>query len=108
MESKGGIGLAKTTMLCLLGAAAAVPPHPVSAMDSKIVYTLRITNGACSQVSKITSPSVRTAYVPKTTLGEKLFALRQKAIGRGTPLLTENQIIEEVMRRRGDLPDAKV
>lgn len=106
MESKGATGLAKAATLCLLGVSAVLPKDFSDV--TIIVYNFGMTHGACSQVSEITSPTARPAYVPKTTLGKKLFALRQRAIGRGTTLLTENQIIEEVMRRRGDVPDAEV
>ncbi|MGH8497514.1 MAG: hypothetical protein ACRERV_01675 [Methylococcales bacterium] len=108
MESKAVIGLAAATAF-LLHNFMGVPvglPQPDDEV-SKVVYNSCMTDLACSHVSEITSPTVRpVVFVPKTTLGARLFALRQKAIDRGTPFLTERQIIEEVMRRRGDLSDA--
>lgn len=106
MESKEVTGLPKATSLCLLGVAAMLPMG-VSDNTTLVVYKLQITSGACSQVSEIRAPTTRQKYVPKTPLGERLLVLREQAIARGIPLLTEVQILEEVMRRRGELPGAE-
>ena len=37
---------------------------------------------------------------PKTALGEKLVALRNAAIAKGMPLMTAEEISEEIARRR--------
>ena len=42
-------------------------------------------------------------YVPKTALGEKLAALRNAAIANGMPLMTAEEISEELARRRGEV-----
>ncbi|MGH8558082.1 MAG: hypothetical protein ACRESZ_11585 [Methylococcales bacterium] len=78
-------------------------------MTSKRVYNFRGTHGACSQVSELKSRVPKPfEYVPRTALGANLVALRRKAMDGGMPLLTENQIIEEIMRRSGDLSDAEM
>ena len=42
-------------------------------------------------------------YVPKTALGKKLVALRNAAIANGMPLMTAEEISEELARRRGEI-----
>jgi hypothetical protein len=42
-------------------------------------------------------------YQPRTPLGERLMALRKRAIAKGIPLLDVGGIVEEVHRRRGDV-----
>jgi hypothetical protein len=43
------------------------------------------------------------AFVPRTALGRKLIALRTRAIKEGMRLLSADEILEEVKRRRGEL-----
>jgi len=40
------------------------------------------------------------AFVPRTDLGKRLVALRNKAIAAGMQLLSEEEVLEEVKRRR--------
>ena len=42
-----------------------------------------------------------SAYVPRTPLGKKLLALRAKAVSAGMEILSEDEVLEEVRRRRG-------
>jgi len=42
-------------------------------------------------------------YKPRTSLGEKLIALREKAIANGLRLLDADEIIDEIRRRRGEI-----
>lgn len=42
-------------------------------------------------------------FVPRTALGMKLAYLRNRAITSGMRLLTEDEVLEEVKRRRGEL-----
>jgi len=44
----------------------------------------------------------RDEYRPRTALGKKLLLLRRKAIAAGMRLLDENEVLEEVKRRRGE------
>ena len=46
-------------------------------------------------------------YVPKTALGEKLGALRNAAIAKGMPLMTAEEISEELARRCGENEEPK-
>lgn len=48
------------------------------------------------------SLSGNAGFIPKTPLGKKLLALRENAIAEGMELLNEDEILEEVMRRRGE------
>lgn len=41
------------------------------------------------------------AYTPKTPLGEKLVALRERIIAEGLPLLNREEIEKEIADRRG-------
>jgi hypothetical protein len=40
-------------------------------------------------------------YAPKTALGEKLLAIRQRILASGAPLLSWEEIEREVTARRG-------
>lgn len=44
-------------------------------------------------------------FVPRTPLGERLFFLRRRAINSGLRLLSADEVLEEVRRRRGELED---
>lgn len=45
------------------------------------------------------------AFVPRTPLGKKLLSLRTRAIAAGMRLLSADEVLEEVKRRRGELGD---
>jgi len=47
------------------------------------------------------SGDLPASYVPQTPLGRKLFSLRSKAIAKGMPLLSAEEIANEVEIRRG-------
>ena len=53
------------------------------------------------------SRDVKVEFTPRTALGEKLLKLRMRAIASGMQLLTEEEILEEVKRRRGELEDGE-
>ena len=42
-------------------------------------------------------------FTARTALGKKLWMLRQRAIGSGMRLLSEDEVLQEVQRRRGEL-----
>lgn len=46
------------------------------------------------------------AYVPRTPLGWKLLSLRKKAVEKGMRLLSVDEILEELRKRRGEIEDA--
>jgi hypothetical protein len=54
--------------------------------------------------SKKSQPSSQTlcSYTPKTTLGRKLWDLRQQMIASGTPLLDWNELEYEISERKGE------
>jgi hypothetical protein len=43
----------------------------------------------------------RLSYTPKTALGEKLFAIRERIVAGGAHLLSWEEIEKEVAARRG-------
>jgi len=55
--------------------------------------------------TEIIFPEVTEPFVPRTPLGRKLLSLRLRAIQAGMRLLTEDEVLEEVRRRRGELED---
>ena len=55
--------------------------------------------------TKIIFPEVMEEFVPRTELGRKLLALRNQAIQAGMKLLPEDEILEEVRRRRGEVEE---
>ena len=44
-------------------------------------------------------------FTPRTELGKRLSALRTKAVLAGMKLLSEEEVLEEVKRRRGELKE---
>ena len=44
-------------------------------------------------------------FTPRTELGKRLAALRAKAVLTGMKLLSEEEVLEEVKRRRGELKE---
>lgn len=44
-----------------------------------------------------------TVFTPRTELGRRLYALRTKALATGMKLLSEEDVLEEVKRRRGEI-----
>jgi hypothetical protein len=47
----------------------------------------------------------KTEFVPRTDFGRRLAALRNEAIASGMRLLTQDEVLEEVNRRRGEVTD---
>jgi len=60
-----------------------------------------------SQRTEIDFVEEKAEFSPRTSLGKKLFALRKKAIQEGMVLLSFDEILEEVKRRRGELDNEK-
>jgi len=57
-----------------------------------------------SQATEIVS-FWKAAFTPRTDLGKRLYVLRTKAITAGMKLLSEEEVLEEVKRRRGEVED---
>ena len=47
----------------------------------------------------------RIGFVPGANLGRKLLELRKRAIDEGMRLLSEDEVLEEVRRQRGEQDD---
>jgi hypothetical protein len=56
-----------------------------------------------SSVTVLSFPEGKEEYVPRTPLGRKLLQIRKKAIQAGMKLLSADEILEEVRRRRGEI-----
>ena len=76
-------------------------PEPLPRMIRSVKVTIRESDGV------ITMTPIEEAdcplFTPRTKLGERLFALRAKAVHAGMKLLSEEEVLEEVKRRRGEL-----
>lgn len=55
--------------------------------------------------TKIAVSEIAEGFVPRTPLGKQLLSLRNKAIRSGMKLLSADEVLEEVKRRRGELED---
>ena len=53
----------------------------------------------------ITPPNSNSGFIPRTPLGKKLDLLRKEAIAEGMRLLSAEEMLEEVQRRRGGKAD---
>jgi len=53
--------------------------------------------------TEIICPEMTEEFVPRTPLGRKLLSLRIQAIRAGMRLLSADEVLEEVRRRRGEL-----
>ncbi len=69
-----------------------------------VVWPVREEDMTC-RITEISFPEEAAAdeFVPRTPLGRKLLALRNQAIQKGLNLLAENEVLEEVRRRRGEI-----
>ena len=75
-------------------------------LSNRVTVVQSIGNETMSQpVSVFYSPGITEVFVPRTPLGKRLVVLRRKAIQAGMKLLTEDEVLEEVRRRRGELED---
>jgi hypothetical protein len=60
-----------------------------------------------SQITVVSLPSKLEEFIPRTLLGSKLLALRNRAIASGMRLLSEDEVLEEVRHRRGELENGE-
>jgi hypothetical protein len=58
-----------------------------------------------NQATRVTQVEWELEYVPRTAFGRKLVELRNKALAAGMRLFSEEEVLEEVKRRRGELED---
>ena len=48
------------------------------------------------------------AFIHRTELGKRLAAIRNKVLAAGVQLMSENEILEEVKRRRGEFQEHEI
>jgi len=58
-----------------------------------------------SQATEVIPADWDVEFIPRTALGKTLVTLRTKAIAAGMKLLSEEEVLEEVQRRRGEFED---
>ena len=58
-----------------------------------------------SQATEVTPTEWGKGFGPRTALGMRLATLRTRAVAAGMRLLTEDEVLEEVKRRRGEIED---
>jgi hypothetical protein len=56
-----------------------------------------------SQATVVSLSCWKTEFTPRTEFGRRLCALRNKAIAAGMKLLSAEEVLEEVKRRRGEI-----
>jgi hypothetical protein len=52
-------------------------------------------------VEPVTAPETE-AYRPQTELGKHLLEIRQRAVAKGMRLMNQDEVLDEVRRRRGE------
>lgn len=72
----------------------------------KVVVSSPITQGSStSQLTRVSSSRWDAVFKPRTALGKRLHDLRAKAVAAGMKLLSEEEVLEEVKRRRGEVDE---
>ena len=56
-----------------------------------------------SQATVVFLSRWKTEFTPRTEFGKRLYVLRKKAIAAGMKLLSAEEVLEEVKRRRGEM-----
>ena len=56
-----------------------------------------------SQATEVIPADWDAGFIPRTALGNKLLSLRTRAIAAGMKLLSEEEVLEKIQRRRGEL-----
>ena len=71
-----------------------------------IVFISPVEQGKSTcQSTEVFSSQWETAFIPRTALGKRLYVLRTKAVLAGMKLLSEEEVLEEVKRRRGEMEE---
>ena len=55
-----------------------------------------------ANIKDINNQIEKMQFVPRTDLGRKLLELRKRGIDEGMRLLSQDEVLEEVRRRRGN------
>lgn len=58
---------------------------------------------SASHLTEVNPASYEFEFIPRTAFGKTLAALRFRAIAQGMPLLSQDEVLTEVKRRRGEL-----
>jgi hypothetical protein len=73
--------------------------------EQLLEYWRQLTPDAKDEVlalaKSLKSPISKNEFVPQTSLGQKLWKIRQAAIASGMQLLTESELEQELASRRG-------
>ena len=56
-------------------------------------------------IREVQSQGEKIRFIPRSDLGRKLLELRKRAIDEGMRLLSEDEVLEEVRRQRGEQDD---
>jgi hypothetical protein len=56
-------------------------------------------------IREVQSQIEKIRFIPRSDLGRKILELRKRAIDEGMRLLSEDEVLEEVRRRRGEQDD---
>ena len=80
--------------------------HEAAPWQGYVLWSNNMEKGSW-QTTVVTSTGKREEFIPRTTLGSKLLALRNRAIASGMRLLSEDEILEEVRHRRGELENGE-
>ncbi|MEJ5367969.1 MAG: hypothetical protein WHT08_06610 [Bryobacteraceae bacterium] len=90
---------AQETHPVMQGAPGAPLPVPGATFFRESLFSPLCTEWRLNEVSLCANAATR-----HTLLGQKLEALRKKALAKGLKLLGEDEILEEVRLRRGEQP----
>ena len=71
-------------------------------LENRLMWPVGTENGSWRSTI-VNFPGGREEFRPRTALGAKLLAIRNRAIISGMPLLSEDEVLNEVKRRRGEL-----
>ncbi len=103
-----GALLTGSVLSLFAGAGAGVQPDewPTGFGAQQVIVTMPIAHtSAASQVSSVNVVFTSEMWTPRTTLGRRLLELREQAISKGMKLLSQNEVLAEVRRRRGEPPE---
>lgn len=78
----------------------------MASWQGHILWPVGMERGS-SQITVVSLPSKREEFIPRTSLGSKLLALRNRAIASGMRLLSEDEVLNEVRRRRGEFENGE-
>ncbi|MBS3907055.1 MAG: hypothetical protein KGZ49_08470 [Syntrophaceae bacterium] len=82
-------------------------PAPLISFEKHESYKIIVVPSVKSQIAKIiTWTDTESYFQPRTLLGKRLLAIRNRAISKGLPLLDADEIMLELSRRRGELINA--